>query len=132
MIICILILICVFNLQNNLIKSSSEHIRILEHNLLEFLAYLKTNQEKGKFLNEEMSFQKQISSKNKLETINEEKLISVLKVIFYLLNSIFPNLLIYLIKQDLKETWLENNLKYEEVKNLVVNNLKDTTTVCIF
>lgn len=132
MIICVLILICVFNLQNNLIKSSSEHIRVLEHNLLEFLAYLKTNQEKGKFLNEEMSFQKQISSKNKLETINEEKLISVLKVIFYLFNSIFPNLLIYLIKQDLKETWLENNLKYEEVKNLVVNNLKDTTTVCFF
>ena len=79
-----------------------------------------------------MSFQKQISSKNKLETINEEKLISVLKVNFYLLNSIFPNLLIYLIKQDLKETWLENNLKYEEVKNLVVNNLKDTTSVCVF
>jgi hypothetical protein len=59
---------------------------------------LKTNQEKGKIPNEEMSFQKQISSKNKLETINEEKLISVLKVIFYLLNSIFSNLLIYLIK----------------------------------
>jgi hypothetical protein len=59
---------------------------------------LKTNQEKGKIPNEEMSFQKQISSKNKLETINEEKLISVLKVIFYLLNSMFSNLLIYLIK----------------------------------
>jgi len=59
---------------------------------------LKTNQEKIKIPNEEMSFQKQISSKNKLETINEEKLISVLKVIFYLLNSMFSNLLIYLIK----------------------------------
>jgi len=70
-----------------------------------------------------------------LNNSNELKLISVLQVFkktdlmsFYFLFFTY----IFLFLKSLKETWLESNLKYEEVKNIVFTKLKDTSGVYSF
>lgn len=101
--------------RNILIKTSSDHIKILENNLLEFIKLAKsaknsndividTDQIKSQSIRQEENEQ---SFPKVLNNSNELKLISVL--------------------QSLKETWLESNLKYEEVKNIVFTKLKDTS-----
>lgn len=93
--------------RNCLVKTSAEHIKILEKNLLDFLTLVKSNKTDAATDTTELSVQP-VAHKEKLNLLNnsnEHKLMTML--------------------QDLKETWLESNLKYEEVKTLVFNELKD-------
>lgn len=116
--------------KNNLIQTSAEHIEILEKNLkrlIDFTDAIKERNEKTKQRENDLNIDKlnderiRNSSSNDIWTIVEK--------------SSEPNLLntpnevnLNTIIRSLKETWFESNLKYEEVKNMLMKRIEESNS----
>lgn len=97
--------------KNNLIQTSADHINSLELNLNKLIEYIEPKKSLNDLKNSKDNTKLKITANDliwkKVQSNDSFQLTEIL--------------------QSLKETWLESNLKYEEIKNLIITKYKDET-----